>query len=61
MLLAMARIAPPSEVGIQDVFMFILMFLGVLREDEVTRLGFADVWVGHLDDVLDEVLFVCVR
>jgi integrase len=61
MLIAMARLATPTETCLRDVFMFILMFLGFLREDEVTSLQFGDVWVGNLDGVTDEVLFIRVR
>jgi hypothetical protein len=51
----------PTEASIRDVFMFILMFLGFLREDEVTSLEFSDVWVGLMEGVVEEVLFIRIR
>lgn len=60
MLTLMARKATPNEVSIRDVFLFILMFLGFLREEEATDLKTTDVWVGELAGVKEEVLFVCV-
>ena len=61
MLVAMARAAVPAESSIRDVFMFVLMFLGFLREDEVTSLMFPDIWVGMMEGVVEEVLFIRVR
>ena len=61
MLTQMVRITKPTEASIRDMFIFILMFLGFLREDEVTSLEFGDVWVGSLKDVKEEVLFIRVR
>ena len=60
MLALMARKAPLNEKGVRDVFLFILMFLGFLREEEATDLGIKDVWVGKLQGIEEDVLFVCV-
>ena len=38
MLCSMACLVKPTEDNIRDMFMFILMFLGFLREDEITSL-----------------------
>ena len=61
MLVSMTRVASPSEASVRDIFMFILMFLGFLREEEVTNLENGDVWIGELDGVSEEVLFIRVR
>jgi integrase len=61
MLVAMARKATLAEAHLRDVFMFILMFLGFLRESELTSLEFGDVWVGSLKGVVEEVLYIRVR
>ena len=37
-LCSMTRLVKPTEDNIRDMFMFILMFLGFLREDEITSL-----------------------
>jgi hypothetical protein len=61
MLVLMTRLVTPSETSIRDMCMFVFMFLGFLREDEITSLEFADVWVGALEGVKEEVLFIRVR
>ena len=60
MLVLMAKKTTPSEISIRDMFLFILMFLGFLCEEEATDLKTKDVWVGTLAGVVGEVLFVCV-
>jgi integrase len=60
MLVQMAKRATPNEISIRDVFMFIIMFVGFLREEEVTSLKVEDMWIGKLAGVEEEVLFVCV-
>ena len=50
-----------TEKGIRDTFMMILMFVGLLRKSEVVGLKFGDVWVGSLEGVEEEVLFVHIR
>ena len=61
MLLTMVGKVEASEIGIRDMFMIILMFLGFLRESEVVALKFGDAWVGTMEGVEEEVLFIHVR
>jgi len=54
----MAYQAPSTFIGTRNMFMMILMFLGFLRESEVTQLKPTDVWEETVDGKI--VLFIYV-
>jgi len=56
----MARSALPTEKEIRDVFLFILMFGGLLRESEAVALEFSDVWISK-DELEGECLYVFIQ
>ena len=50
----------PCEKDIRDMFMFIMMFGGLLRESEVAGLWKEEVWVDE-DDIQREVLHIIIN
>jgi integrase len=56
----MIRAAAPCEMDIRDLFMFIIMFGGLLRESEAAGLRKEEVWVVD-DEVQGEVLYIFIN
>jgi integrase len=56
----MIRAGTPSEKDIRDLFMFIIMFGGLLRESEVVGLKKEEVWIDY-DELQGEVLYIFVN
>jgi site-specific recombinase XerC len=59
-LVQMVGRATPCEKDIRDIFMFILMFGGLLRESEVVGLKKAEVWLVD-DEIEGEVLYISIN
>ena len=56
----MIREGTPSEKDIRDLFMFIMMFGGLLRESEVARLRKDEVWIDY-DEIQGWALHIFVN
>ena len=52
--------ATPCEQDIRDIFMFILMFGGLLRESETAGLTKEEVWI-VVDEIQGEVLYIFIN
>ena len=55
----MVGLVKPTEESIRDMFMMIVMFMGFLRESELSKLKTSDVWVETLEG--KEVLFIYIE
>ena len=55
---ALVKVMPPTEKGIRNMFMMILMFLGFLRESEAAALKQTDLYIGELEGYNGDVLFI---